>query len=315
MKKDMTLSEAKDIVLEESRGNYDTQVPANEISFLNLQQIEIGNFTANLDYTAQTQICNKIKVPYSYLKKCEANLQAKNLNYWIEKLENKILFLRMNSLDHPRVRAIFTNRYKPLDNLEVIKKIGAETGRDDIPVTLSLDKLMMKIDMLDMEGRFDLQGEHQSGLSIVNSEIGYSSAKIAAFILRLICTNGMVVRDNTGMSSRRHVTENLMDNFIKPFLNNGYKDTIEKAKNNLKYSIESKVASPISTIGSFSERFKLNAIEHSAAVWGWEQDPGENMFSIVQAFTKGEQYPELNVLQQNNMQTIGGKILGLVAAK
>jgi hypothetical protein len=60
--------------------------------------------------TAQRLLSNRLRVPYSYLSRCPAELQARNLNYWIEqeRQQRETFFCRF---DANRLRAVFTERY------------------------------------------------------------------------------------------------------------------------------------------------------------------------------------------------------------
>jgi hypothetical protein len=67
-------------------------------------------------------LSNRLRVPYSYLSRCPAELQAKNLNYWIEqeRQQRDTFFCRF---DANRLRAVFTERYTAIDHMEVLTKI------------------------------------------------------------------------------------------------------------------------------------------------------------------------------------------------
>jgi len=53
----------------------------------------------------------------------------------------------------------------------------------------------MVISILDGNHTFSVNGKRMKpGVSISNSEVGFASFSIAAFVLRLICTNGMITK-------------------------------------------------------------------------------------------------------------------------
>ena len=52
------------------------------------------------------------------------------------------------------------------------------------------------------------------GVSISNSEVGLASLSMAAFVLRLICTNGMISKTEVS-ASYRHVSLKILNEFPK----------------------------------------------------------------------------------------------------
>jgi hypothetical protein len=56
----------------------------------------------------------------------------------------------------------------------------------------------------------------QPGISISNSEVGLASLSVAAFILRLICTNGMVSKTEIS-ASYRHVSTKILTELPQVF--------------------------------------------------------------------------------------------------
>jgi hypothetical protein len=57
--------------------------------------------------------------PTTNLAKCP-ELQAEQMNHWIEHEKREQLFVRF---DGQEVRAVFTPRYKPVDNFEVLARL------------------------------------------------------------------------------------------------------------------------------------------------------------------------------------------------
>lgn len=73
----------------------------------------------------------------------------------------------------------------------------------------------MVFSILDGNQTFSSNGERMTpGVSISNSEVGRASLSIAAFVLRLICTNGMISKTEVS-ASYRHVSLKILDEFPK----------------------------------------------------------------------------------------------------
>jgi len=56
----------------------------------------------------------------------------------------------------------------------------------------------------------------------------------------------------------------------------------------------------------------LGKVEQEAVDWGYGFEPGGTMFAIVNAYTKGSQYPDLSAESVYRLQKVGGNILAMV---
>ena len=111
------LQEVFDRVDAMSRHCTDKFIDVNEVSFDTLDSVNIGNETHKLRPIAQRSMAYRLTIPYQYLVRCPAHIQALNMNHWIEKEKNDQLFFRFKG---DAVRAIFIPKYKPVDNFEVL---------------------------------------------------------------------------------------------------------------------------------------------------------------------------------------------------
>ena len=234
-------------------------------------------------------------------------MQAYNMNHWIEKEKNEELFFRF---DGEEVRAIFTPKYKPVDNFEVLEKLDSLGYGPDTEVQSHLDAEFMLVSILDGNQAFSVNGERMTpGVSISNSEVGLASLSIAAFVLRLVCTNGMISKTEVS-ASYRHVSLKILNEFPKVLGNVSLE--LGKQKEQFRISIESKVDNPLGTIESFNKQFQLGKKEKEAVEWGWNQEMGNTMFNVVGAYTRAAQFPELPAEASYRLQKVGGAILGMV---
>ena len=178
-----------------SAGNFDETVSLNEIEFGSLNEMWIGGVGVEVLPQAQRLLANRLRTPFSYLDRCPAELQAQNLNYWLEqeRKERNTFFCRFNG--QRQVRAVFTDRYTAIDNREILAKMLELNFRPEQEVQYMLDDGMMVVKVPEYAKSFEvaLKDAVVPGLSIGNSEIGFLSFCIECFYLRLVCTNGMVV--------------------------------------------------------------------------------------------------------------------------
>lgn len=290
-----------------SRNCHDHHIPVRDISFDSLDTIRIANERHPLKATAQQHICNRLGIPAQYLRRCPVKLQQENLNYWIEQEKNDELFVRFDS---DEVRAVFTPRYIPLDNFEVMERLDSLGYGPSTDVQCSLDAEFLSISIPDAGKTFAINGDRITpGISISNSEVGLSSLRIAAFFLRLVCTNGLITRQEVG-AAYRHVSTKMLNEF--PSIMNGIAQGLTNHIDRFRISTESRVEHPDATFTMFSRQFGLSEFEQKAIRWAWPQEAGDTMFNVIQTFTRASQMSGLTAESSYRLQRIGGDILALV---
>ena len=144
-----------------------------------------------------------------------------------------------------------------------------------------------------------------------NSEIeGLASCSVLVLFLRLVCTNGMVSRTEIS-ASYRHVSTKILDEF--PGTMDKVSLELGAQKQRIGLSMESKVENPLKTIESFNRQFNLNQPQKEAVVeWAWPQEIGDNMFAVVNTYTRASQFRGLSAENSYQLQRIGGNILGIL---
>jgi hypothetical protein len=243
MNKVITLGKVFNRVDALSQNCFDQYVNVSDISFDNLDSVKIASEPHPLRTIAQRSITWRLGIPYQYLRKCPSEIQSINLNYWIEHEKNEQLFFRF---DGREVRAIFTPKYKPVDNFEICERLDSLGYGSDTQVQCSLDPEFMSLSILDGKKSFEINGDKfRPGISISNSEVGLASLSIAAFILRLICTNGMVSKTEIS-ASYRHVSTKILNEF--PEVMDKVSHELGKQKSQIGLSMESQVDNPVQTI-------------------------------------------------------------------
>jgi hypothetical protein len=159
-----TLEKVWDRVDELNRYCHDNLIDVSDISFDSMDTMKIGHESHTLRTIAQRSIAWRLGIPFNYLAKCPTDLQSIQMNHWIEHEKNDQLFLRFDGLD---VRAIFTPRYKPVDNFEVMTRLDDMGYGPDTEVQCSVDPGFMSLSILDGKKAFDINGDKfKPGISI-----------------------------------------------------------------------------------------------------------------------------------------------------
>ena len=210
MQKLTTLGKVSDRIDKMSVNCFDRNINVQDISFDNLDFIRISGEPHALRPIAQRSISNRLGIPYPYLRKCPADIQATNLNHWITEEKNEQLFARFDGDD---VRALFTPKYTPVDNFEVLERLDSLGYGPETEVQCSLDHEFLSLSIPDGKQAFEINGDKfKPGISISNSEVGLASLSISAFVLRLVCTNGLISKSDVS-ASYRHVSNKILSEF------------------------------------------------------------------------------------------------------
>lgn len=160
---------------------------------------------------AHGQLADRLKIPKKYYDRMRGSapgLLDQNVMHWFQ-TEPEPRMVRM--LDG-KVRAVLSNRYRRLDNIDLMNRaVLPELAKfgDDLKfhiAALTDDRLYIRavLPSLSAEIRHD-PGNHtflpnggdvvQAGVQIRNSEVGNGKLEVSPFIWRLVCLNGLVRAD------------------------------------------------------------------------------------------------------------------------
>jgi hypothetical protein len=120
---------------------------------------------------------------------------------------------------------------------------------------------------------------------------------------------GMISRTEIS-ASYRHVSTKILDEF--PATMDKVSLELGTQKQRISLSMESSVDDPLKTIESFNRQFNLNQPQKEAVEWAWPQEMGDNMFALVNTYTRASQYKDLSAENSYQLQRVGGNILGML---
>lgn len=147
---------------------------------------------------AHRQIADRLGIPFKYYDRMRLEYPAlldRNINGWLMKNPEKRMLRTMDG----RLRAFLSDRYRRLDNLELVDHVlpviaqmkGCSIESCDITET----HLYMKIINRTMKAELTPGDVVQAGFVISNSEIGLGALKVEPLVYRLVCRNGMISKD------------------------------------------------------------------------------------------------------------------------
>ena len=289
---------------------YDEVIPIRDMGFDSFDNMTIGCKEFEILPSAQRLISNRLRIPQSYLMRCPRDLQAENLNYWLERerKNRETLFCRFSG---NKLRGIFTKRYTALDNMEILTKMLQYGFNPSSEVHFSLDESLMVLKVPEYGRMFGLTEKDKiiPGISFANSEVGILALSIEAFFYRLVCSNGLIA--TTSVSSRfKHVSRRVMDEFPHVLSEVVYQS--QKSQGQFRVSMQTAVDNPMRIIETFAKQFKLSQDETEIVQKAFYLEEGATMFHIINAFTAAAREPELPAIDAYRLERVGGSILGMV---
>ena len=161
--------------------------------------------------TAHRQLATRLKIPYAYYERVMENnpvLLAENVNNWLGQTQNKRM-VRTYGSDGSTVwdimRTDLSNKYLAFDNedvAEAVLPVMFDEKLDIISSNVTDKKLYIKAVTDKLTGEIAEGDVVRGGVIVSNSEVGFGSVNVQAYIERLVCMNGMIAEKSF---SRRHI--------------------------------------------------------------------------------------------------------------
>jgi len=144
------------------------------------------------------QLAEKLAIParyYERMREEQPQLLASNVNTWFTANPARRM---VRTLDNT-ARAYLSDSYRRIDNYEiaqaVLPLIAEMAGAQVMSCELTERKMYLKVVNPRIETEISKGDVVQSGLIISNSETGHGSVSVMPLIYRLVCSNGMIARD------------------------------------------------------------------------------------------------------------------------
>ena len=203
----MPLSEFAQTVMRHASGKEDLIVPARAISFEqddNLIRLNVPGQDAGRSFsfgrTALDQTAEYLDIPGKFSSRLLTqvpDLLVHNLNVLMARKGDD---RRMVRTLEGNARALLSDGFKRIDNeitfdglYPVIRRMGAEIRSANV----SDDYMNFQVIFPRIEGEIRRGDVLQYGVAVRNSEIGKGALSLSPFLLRLVCTNGMISTEYT----------------------------------------------------------------------------------------------------------------------
>jgi hypothetical protein len=319
MMKLLELTDAIDVLRDREKRFYDFELPVSELRMNPDGSMRIGSFLPEvpLQDQALTTLATRIGVQGGYLRRCSddlIDLRAENVNRWLQKLpRDKQFFVRM---DGRECRAILSTSYVPVSNLELLERFRdyAPNMNGDTKVNLELDAKAMacQVHWTDPEHTVELltPGDiSHLGIHIGNSEVGFHSVEIAAFMFRLVCTNGMVIGEKTWSFRQTHLScIEQLDTVFEVALPRIIQK-LPQVGSRLQAAMDIFIENPAEEIERIANRNGMTIRQQNLVTDQFNRTPDPTMFGIVNAFTSAANQEGVDWESRRILQRTGGAVL------
>lgn len=153
--------------------------------------------TSDLFHRQVASILNIPQKYYDMMRTQKPKLLAENVNTWFGDKTNSYMIRSLDYGEGRIARAMLSERYRRIDNLEVASAVlplfAGQDGYEVMSCEVTENKLYLKIVNHRLEAEVVPGDIVQAGVLISNSEVGLGSVSVQPLVYRLVCTNGMVV--------------------------------------------------------------------------------------------------------------------------
>jgi Domain of unknown function (DUF932) len=151
--------------------------------------------TLDVNKNAHEQIGGRLGVPRKYYDRMRSDAPAllvSNVQHWFDAEPEKRMFRALDG----KLRAVLSDRYRRLDNFDLMQhllpELGAIDGLEFFVTALTPERMFIRATLPGLQAEVKVGDTVQAGVEISNSEIGQGSLQVRPYLLRLICMNGMV---------------------------------------------------------------------------------------------------------------------------
>lgn len=281
---------------------------------------------------AHRQIADRLNIPYKYYERMRFEYPAlldKNVNGWLLKNPERRM---LRTLDG-KLRAFLSDRYRRLDNLElvdhVLPVIAEMKGCEIISCDITETHLYLKVINKTMKAEIVPGDVVQAGFVISNSEIGLGALKVEPLVYRLVCKNGMISKDlahkkyHTGKQVED--TDNAYELYSDATLaadDKAYfmkvQDIVSAAVDEAKFNLtvdKMRTAmiiktgdNPVQTVEVLGDRYVLNKLERASILRHFIMGNDYSHFGLVNAVTRSSQ-DVADYNRATELERIGGTLL------
>lgn len=340
----LPFAQVRESVRQDDEGKWDQTVSRRELMLRQGQlvlppeadSLQGEERQAALSPLAQSQLCARLGIPVAYYRVLPDALQDQNVNYWLKEgsakqnpakqggprkeTDCKRETDRKRNTERWRVRAqfgaaraILSDAYSPLDNGPLCDTLAQLLSPQHRVNWFGLDDEGFHLHIVDpSRAREVLPGDdYFCGVYVGNSEVGCRSVQVEAYLMRLVCTNGLVaVIGGQSLLRRRHI--HIEASRFQNALNQAFAHALEVADGfieTLRRTTTQTIPDPQTTIERLGQRFGLaETTQHAALAAMAREHPHvqETTYGLLQGLTEAAQL--LPDGSRHDLETLAGHL-------
>lgn len=160
---------------------------------------------------AYHQILQRLGIPSTFADRCSDRLIGLNVREMMREKRDAQWRVRTRVQNGQRyIRAVVTDRYKPLTDSGVLSRIAEEHDDNqfkswEVKFTDDMMRSVGILDGMDIKPSTNVGDVTNTGIEIINGTTGLKRFGIGMYLYRLACSNGLVVPEMIAGMSKRHV--------------------------------------------------------------------------------------------------------------
>lgn len=200
MKTGQTVEQLLDEVIDCEKNKRDFLVQSSKVIFdAEHNTVEFGTDGAfQMKDMFHEQMAGRLDIPRAYynrMREESPNLLEKNVQHWLVKSDERRMVRTLAS----SARAFLSDRYRPLDNYELLQTVlPVLTDKQMIIESCQVTERRLYLKMVSPKVTHEVRKGDvvRAGLVISNSEVGSGTLSVEPLIFRLVCMNGMIAPDS-----------------------------------------------------------------------------------------------------------------------
>ena len=256
------------------------------------------------------QIAAKLQIPARYLRRCDPELRARNVNRWLRESDRDMLL----RLEGNQVRAVLSGSYRVINHLDILDWLESRLGADT-HVRYELTEGFLDLQLVG-DAETSLPNSRRDtlhrGLHLRNSEVGLARVNISALVFRTICLNGLVMGSGRWAYHRRHVGKAEIADQVKEAFDRAI-DLSGQAATAFAGTRGIQIAEPLKALERIVSRYELVQDEGAAVNRAYNVEPGQTLYNVINALTRAGNDPTLTIDSRHKLQTLGGRLTDLSA--
>ncbi|KKM03401.1 hypothetical protein LCGC14_1774820 [marine sediment metagenome] len=329
------------VVLQKGESSDIAYMDGDDDRALPLERLEITEH-------AHRQIAGRLQIPWKFYARMLEDHQDIVIDAVNKLFEREPGTRLLRTMDN-KLRAFLSNRYKRIDNDQVLGAALPEIVKGDLETTLLSSQvtdrnLYLKV-LLTGEGMEQQIGETRDGtpdivkpgFSLRNSEIGAGSAEISAFFYRDFCYNGCVFGKADAFSYRRvHLGGTLIEGTDFEVMSDKSKkledevilsqvtdvmhaiatpEFVNMMGNKLRSLKEgTKIENPVPAIEVLAKENGLTQTESDQVLQNLIEDRDYSRWGMVNAVTKVANSDAVDYDRASDLEVLGSKLIDINAA-